>query len=197
MDIMKTFLLTICMIAAVICQDTIRYIIDTKQSKIFWIGRKVTGEHYGTINLKNGYIDINQNKVIDGEFFIDMESIKVLDMSDEYNKKLERHLESSDFFEAEQFSTASFKIKDMYDFFIIDNIGFKGDLTIKDIAIETVIPASISISDSIAESIGVINIDRTLFGVTYGSGSFFDDIADRAIDDKFTLKFRLIAKRNE
>ena len=76
----------------------------------------------------------------------------------------------------------------MYNFFMIDNIGFKGDLTIKDITVETVIPASIAINDSIAESIGIINIDRNLFGIIYGSGSFFDDIADRAIDNDITLK---------
>ena len=115
-------------------------------------------------------------------------------MSSEYNKKLESHLKSSDFFTVDQFPTASFKIKGMYDFFMIDNIGFKGDLTIKNTTIETLIPASISINDSTAESIGVINIDRTLFGIIYGSGSFFDDIADKAIDDSFTLKFKLVSK---
>ena len=194
---MKFFLFTICVLSVMVCQDSIRYVIDPQESTVFWIGRKVTGEHYGTINLKGGYIDIADSKITDGEFFIDMQSIRVLDMSEEYNKKLEAHLESSDFFTVDQFPLASFKIKEMYNFFMIDNIGFKGDLTIKNTTIETVIPASISISDSIAESIGIINIDRTAFGIIYGSGSFFDDIADRAIDDDFTLKFKLVAKKDD
>jgi len=190
----KIYIFIACTLSLIICQDSVRYIIDTEESIVFWVGRKITGEHYGTINIKDGYIDISDNKVINGEFFIDMESIKVLDMSSEYNKKLESHLKSSDFFTVDQFPTASFKIKGMYDFFMIDNIGFKGDLTIKNTTIETLIAASISINDSTAESIGVINIDRTLFGITYGSGSFFDDIADKAIDDSFTLKFKLVSK---
>ena len=65
------------------------------------------------------------------------------------------------------------------------------------LSITFIIPATISINDSIAESIGIINVDRTLFGIIYGSGSFFDDIADRAIDDNFTLKFKLVAKKND
>ena len=34
------------------------YNIDTDQSSIFWIGRKITGQHNGTIDIKNGYIEI-------------------------------------------------------------------------------------------------------------------------------------------
>ena len=83
----------------------------------------------------------------------------------------------------------------MYDFFMIENIGFKGELTVKDVTIDYRVPASVSINDSVAVSIGVMDIDRTAFGIIYGSGSFFEDIADRAIDDNFTLKFRLIAKK--
>jgi len=36
-----------------------------------------------------------------------------------------------------------------------------------------------------------IDIDRTLFDVRYGSTNFFDNIADRAINDIFTLDYGL------
>jgi len=174
-----------------------QYNIDIEESNIFWIGRKITGEHYGTINIKTGYINIDNNSITDGEIVIDMESILVLDMSEKYNKKLESHLKSVDFFDVDNFPIASFKIKNMYNFFMIDNIIFEGDLNIKDIEVDISVPAAISINNSIAESIGVININRTLFGITYGSGSFFEDLADKAIDDQFTLKFKIVAKRDE
>ena len=64
------------------------YKIDTDKSKIYWIGRKITGEHNGTINIKDGYVDINEGSITSGEFQIDMNSIAVLDMSEKYNKKL-------------------------------------------------------------------------------------------------------------
>ena len=68
-------------------------------------------------------------------------------------------------------------------------------MNIKNIALKKIIPASISINDSTAKASGIINIDRTLFGITYGSGSFFENLQDRAIDDIFSLKFNVTAKR--
>ena len=172
-----------------------RYLIDTDNSNVVWIGRKVSGQHHGTINISNGYIDINENSIIGGEIVIDMSSIKVLDMSDKYNKKLGNHLKHSDFFDVNKFPEASFKINKSYEFLMIENILFEGDLKIRDKTTNTLIPAIVSINGSIAEAIGIVDIDRTLFGITYGSGSFFEDLADRAIDDNFTLKFKIIAKK--
>ena len=171
------------------------YRIDSNKSKIYWIGRKITGQHNGTIDIKNGYVDINQGSITDGVFEIDMSSITVLDMNEKYNKKLASHLKDPDFFDVQKFPVSTFKIKKSYKFFMIDNIIFEGDLKVKNTLIEKNIPATISVSDSVAEAIGVIDIDRTLFGITYGSNSFFDNLADRAIDNNFTLKFKIVAVR--
>ena len=40
-----------------------------------------------------------------------------------------------------------------------------------------------------------IDIDRTLFDVRYGSTKFFDNIADRAINDIFTLDYELYLEK--
>jgi len=36
-----------------------------------------------------------------------------------------------------------------------------------------------------------LNIDRTKFGIRYGSGSFFDDLGDKAINDMFEIRAKL------
>jgi hypothetical protein len=36
-----------------------------------------------------------------------------------------------------------------------------------------------------------LKIDRTKFGIKYGSGSFFDSLGDRAIADEFELNVNL------
>ena len=95
------------------------YKIDTDKSKIYWIGRKITGEHNGTINIKDGYVDINQGSITNGEFEIDMASITVLDMSEKYNKKLESHLKDPDFFDVHKFPISSFKIKNSYNWHFV------------------------------------------------------------------------------
>jgi hypothetical protein len=38
-----------------------------------------------------------------------------------------------------------------------------------------------------------VTVDRTKFGIKYGSGSFFDNLGDRTIYDDFTIEFSLIA----
>ena len=175
-----------------------RYIVDIDESNIFWIGRKITGEHFGTIKVKEGYIDINDNKINNGNIVIDMTSIKVLDIEKEkWNKKLEGHLKNSDFFDVEIFPEASFSINGSYDLFMIESLAIKGNITIKDQTIDTVIPSIISFEGDYAESVGVVDIDRTKFGITYGSGAFFEGLADKAINDNFTLKFKIVAKKND
>ena len=74
-------------------------------------------------------------------------------------------------------------------------LAIQGDLTIKDQTINIIIPSIISLEDNYVESVGTIDINRTQFGITYGSGSFFDELADKAINDNFTLKFKIVAKK--
>ena len=40
---------------------------------------------------------------------------------------------------------------------------------------------------------GTLTFDRTKFDITYGSGSFFDDLGDRAINNEVKLEFRVMA----
>ena len=173
-----------------------RYFIDTEKSNVIWIGRKVSGEHHGVINIKRGYVDIEKKSIVGGEIVIDMKSIEVVDMSDKYNRKLEKHLKNSDFFDVDLFPESTFKIKKNHELITDENILFEGDLTIKDTTIISSIPSKILLEDNIVKAIGIVDIDRTLYGITYGSGTFFEDLTDRAIDDNFTLKFKIFADRN-
>ncbi len=173
-----------------------RYFIDTEKSNVIWIGRKVSGEHHGVINIKRGYVDIDKKSIVGGEIVIDMKSIVVVDMSDKYNRKLEKHLKNSDFFDVDLFPESTFKIKKNHQLITDENIMFQGDLTIKDTTIISSIPSKILVEDNIVKAIGIVDIDRTLYGITYGSGTFFEDLTDKAIDDKFTLKFKIFADRN-
>ena len=75
-------ILAISIISISICDI---YKIDNDKSKIYWIGRKITGEHNGTINIKDGYVDIDEGSITSGLFEIDMNSIAVLDMNEKYN----------------------------------------------------------------------------------------------------------------
>ena len=82
-----------------------------KKSSITWLGKKVTGEHSGTIGLKSGYLQMEGEKMTGGEFVIDMTSLAVTDLQGEYKGNLEGHLSSDDFFGVANYPTSTLTIK--------------------------------------------------------------------------------------
>ncbi len=165
--------------------------IDIKSSSIAWTGKKVVGSHNGTIKLKSGFLEMDNNKLTGGEFVVDMTSINVGDLSGDSKGKLEGHLKSEDFFGVEKYPTAKLVITKATKNTGANEEGYSvdGNLTIKDIT--NPVKFNMVIIDDTASSI--LKVDRTKFDVRYGSGSFFDNLGDKAIDDIFeldvTLKF--------
>jgi len=156
--------------------------IKVESSKVVWKGYKVTGSHQGTIDIKSGFLDFNESKLIGGEITINMSTITNTDQEGEYKNKLEGHLKSDDFFGVEKFPTASLiftKVKSNGK----NSYEVTGDITIK------------GKTDSVTFNVSIygnkasvsLKIDRTKFDVRYGSTSFFDDLKDKAIYDEFDL----------
>ena len=160
--------------------------IDAAASKIEWLGKKVTGQHNGTVNFKDGAVVFQKNKLVGGSFTVDMTSLTSTDLSGEYLGKLNGHLKSEDFFGTEKFPTATLVIK---------KIGAKSanvytataDLTIK--GITQPVTFDITVNGNTATT--TFNVDRTKYGIKYNSKSFFDTIGDKAIYDEFELKVSL------
>ena len=167
------------------------YKIDTKVSKVFWTGKKVTGEHTGEVMIKNGEMNTKDGKLIAGSFEIDMKTINCTDLTDaESNKSLIGHLQSDDFFGTEKFSTAKFMITSVT---AIEgakpkenNYTITGKLTIKGITNEISFPAMVLIKDKMVAQ-AEIKIDRTKFDIKYGSGSFFENLGDKTIADDISF----------
>jgi hypothetical protein len=67
--------------------------VDKLGSNIQWIGRKVTGEHSGHIEVAGGFIVHADGKLTSGEILMNMQSITVDDIEDpKWNQKLVDHL---------------------------------------------------------------------------------------------------------
>ena len=162
--------------------------VDTKNSTIEWLGKKIGGQHEGFIDIKDASLEIMDHQLVSGEFTIDMNSITCTDLEDEsYNQKLIGHLKSDDFFGVEQFPTATLKVTKATEF-MDGKASVTGNITIKGNT-ET-ISFDIVKKDNIYTA--NIDVDRSKFDVRYGSTSFFDSLGDKAIDDIFTLKVKLI-----
>ena len=163
------------------------YKIDNQKSKITWIGKKVTGQHSGTINLSEGSFKVKGSKIAGGSFIIDMTSLK----DGEANQKLEGHLKSDDFFSTDKNPTATFmtsKIESTGG----DQYVVKGNLTIKGITNEIEFPATIQVANGQINAKAKILVDRTKFDIKFRSGNFFENLGDKAIEDNFELNVDLV-----
>ena len=185
MRIMKSLLIIAVILTATAFTTPIKKTIDITESNIIWKGKKILGTHTGTINLKEGFLEMEGDILIGGKFIVDMTSITVTDLEGEYKGKLEGHLKSDDFFGIKNHPTATLLVNkatkngNIYD--------VTGDITIKGITH----PIYFEIEMGSTAATANLIIDRTKFGIRYGSGSFSDDLGDKAISDKFTLDVNL------
>ncbi|MFM2230311.1 MAG: Protein YceI [Bacteroidota bacterium] len=160
--------------------------IDAAKSKIEWVGKKVTGQHNGTVNFKEGSLVFKGKKLTGGSFVVDMTSLTATDLQGDYQGKLNGHLKADDFFGTDKFPTAKLVFKKLVD---KGNgvYGVSADLTIK----EVTAPVQFEISVKGNTATTSFKVDRTKYGIKYGSGSFFDNLGDKTINDEFDLTVSL------
>ena len=173
------------LLLAPICAQSLSF--DAAKSSIRWEAGKVIGDpHYGSLQLANGEMTLKDNKIVSGEFAIDMTTIANEDLGGEYGDKLVGHLNSDDFFSVAKFPQARLVL--------LSSTSFKkgkatvqAELTIKghSESIEFVVEKMDNAFDA------TLNIDRSKFDVRYGSPSFFNDLGDSAIKDVFALAVHL------
>ena len=162
---------------------------DTTKSKLLWLGEKVTGQHTGSINLKSGWLTWQDNKIVSGEFNIDMASLK----ETENNGKLLGHLKSDDFFGVNKYPEAKLVLTGSTPFDKGSGV-VNGTLTIKESTNPIEFKATMQKKDEGTWFFANITIDRTKYNIRYGSGSFFDNLGDKTIYDEFKLKVNLLVK---
>ena len=168
--------------------------VSAKESVVEWTGKKLTGEHYGNINLTEGILLLSGNTLKGGSFVFDMNSITCTDITDEKsNKRLVDHLKSDDFFSIRTYPTAKFVITnvtkkedDVYD--------ITGNLTIKNITKPVSFPTTLARKNGKVTAFATIIFDRSKFDVKFGSQTFFDNLGDKLVYDDVELKVTLTSK---
>ncbi len=163
--------------------------VDVSKSTLKWNAKKVTGEHTGTIKLKEGKFTVKGDQIVSGNFVIDMQTIVNEDIeSAEWNKKLIDHLNSDDFFSTSTFKTSLLSnIKSTK--FANGKAMAEADLTIKG----QTYPIKFEVTQEGKTYKALITVDRTKYNIKYGSGKFFDNLGDKAINDEFTLDVTIMA----
>lgn len=171
--------------------------LSVPESKLEWVGKKVTGQHNGTVDITGGQLFTDNEKLTGGSFEIDFRTIKELSLTDAgMNAKLTNHLKSDDFFSAEKFPIGKFEINSVTP--MSDGNGnnytIGGNLTIKGITKPISFPAKVIIKGDTVTASADFKIDRTLWDVKFRSGKFYENLGDNLISDNIELKINLSAK---
>jgi len=183
----KFFFLFFLLLGLSIGMQAREYTFIPEKSVLKWNGKKVTGEHYGKVALKSGELTLDKDRIITGNFIIDLRTITCEDLPEgEWNDKLVGHLKSDDFFGVNRYPEAVLKIKGSSP---LSNGVFKvqADLTIKGITK----PVEFEARKSEKGFSALVTVDRSEYNVRYGSGKFFQNLGDNLIYDNFTLDVEL------
>ncbi|RZT00222.1 YceI family protein [Aquimarina brevivitae] len=180
--------------------EAVVFTVDPAASMVAWTGSKPTGEHTGTINVAKGSVTTKYGKVESGDFTIDMTSIEVTDLEGDEKASLEGHLKGEGegkedhFFNVAEYPTAKFEITG-----ITENEGkamIKGNLTLKGKSKNISFPATSTINGDMMELTSEpFTINRTDWGVNYGSKSVFENLGDKFINDDVEVKIMVKAKK--
>ena len=142
------------------------------------------------MNIKEGTLYIDNGNVKGGMFIMEMSSILVTDedMSEKGKRKLKKHLTNEDFFDTDNYPEAKLEITSS----TADSL--KANLEIKNITKSITIPYSLKKVNGKITANSSFSIDRTLWGITYKSGNFFSNLANRLIDDAIQFEIKLSGK---
>ncbi|WP_415375429.1 YceI family protein [Patiriisocius sp. Uisw_017] len=178
-----------------------RFVVDTAKSKVIWEGNKPLGSHKGTISIAQGEFMIENGTIKSGNFLIDMKSINVTDLEIGDGKEmLETHLmgtvagKEGDFFNVNRHPTATFEITS------VDEKDGKtmmsGNLKMLEKSNNITFPVTMKSNGSMMSVTSEeFEIDRTKWGINFGSKSIFDDLGDKFISDEMKITFAVNAKK--
>ncbi len=167
-------------------KTTVMVPINVSESSIHWLGKKITGQHEGNINLLSGTLIMENGLLTGGDFVVDMNSIASTDLKGESAKKLEGSLKSEEWFDSESHPQAILVFSS-----VVSQDGglysVTGDFTIKG----KTNPAIFELQVNYLEATAKVIIDRTLYNILHGSTSFFDNLKDKMINNYFELDVNL------
>jgi len=164
-------------------EGALAYPFTQADSKVSWVGAKVTGKHEGGFGIFGGIIELVGGDATKSRVRaeIDMTSLTTTP------EKLIAHLKSPDFFAVEEFPRATFVSTSIQK----AGAGYSvtGNLTIHGVTRSVVFPATIALTEPEVTVNAEFAINRKDFGIVYPGKP--DDL----IADDVTLKLELHAKK--
>jgi polyisoprenoid-binding protein YceI len=173
------------------------YAVVAEESSFTWSGKKPLIEGYintGSIAFREGVVTVSGGEV-SGTVALDMNTLTALGTPKKPGQEgmLAEHLKGERWFDVATYPTAEVDIVGMTpgtdgSYEVTANLTLHGSTN------EIVFPAQVSVDESGSVLVEAqTEIDRTRWGITAGSGSFFDDLADNMVDDMIAISFMIVA----
>lgn len=164
--------------------------INLEQSKVLWYGEMLgMYSHDGLVDLSSADLIVENGEITGGSFVIDMNTITPTD--ENYNpeegstpEKLVGHLNSPDFFDVENYPTATFEIQSM------EGDKAKGMLTVRGITKEEEVEnVTIAKDGDVVKIKGELVFDRKAFDVSWDH-----PIKERVLSKDIVITIDLVGK---
>jgi len=177
------------------------YRADPERCRIDWSGRNIANAHWGTVDLADGLLEVEGGLLMGGSLVLDMRTIEPSDIVDEGPKKgLIAHLESEDFFAVARFPTARIEVSGVETFPASPgrpNCRVQAQLTLRGNTEPLEFAATVAPSGDGELAVQTnFDVDRTRWGVNYGSGRLFHRLGMHLVNDLITFQVRVVAVRD-
>lgn len=176
------------------------YTADTRVSTIKWSAGKpaISGYvHHGAFDLASGLVVVDFDS-LSGTFVVDMDSLRISSLGGGkagQESTLEGHLKGERFFNVDNYQTATFTISDITPKVLPGpsqtDYTATGELTMKGETKTISFPVKIVTSGEEVWLTADIEIDRTLWGITFGSAKIAERITDQIIGDTVSLELSI------
>ena len=167
-------------------------LVDTTESVVTWRGSNSFGSHAGFVSISKGELMIENGQLAGGAVEVDMNTLE----EEKYGREsgLIKHLKDPDFFDVTKFPSSTIALTEVRSINDADK-EITGNLTIKGVTRPVTFPAKVEMGNGKVKAAGRLVIDRTAWGIHYGSGKFFTLLADKVISDSIEFGITIVAKK--
>jgi polyisoprenoid-binding protein YceI len=154
---------------------------------IIAIGTKVTGRHEIRFPIKEATAILTDKCISGGKVVLDIANLEVLDLQGEWKAKLEGHLKSPDFFEAEKYPEGVFEVTGC-ERGSGDTLYLSGNLTLRGVTKNVRFPIVYKYDPNQPTLEASFNINRQEWGISYKGK------ADDLIRDEVNIQVKLVGQ---
>ncbi|MCH7226958.1 YceI family protein [Haloferula sp. A504] len=172
--------------------------LDLDECRLQWLGRNLLNKHFGTIRITAGHLDFSGGTLSGGEFTFDLRSLRCDDLDgDPLHDVLIGHLLDHDFLDADAHPecrlviTAAETLPDTAPG--QQNLRIEANLTLRGVTEPVAFTAAAGLTpEGRAAAQASFAIDRTRWGILYGSGRFFHRLAGHLVNDLIDFDVRIV-----